>query len=105
MNEIESLKAELAAAKAEAEALRKELADRPSVGMVQILKQTIKAEHDEAEALREDAFSAATTGMAFMISHFGLFDKFSEYQKEKWRELSKIARKLKPAIDAARTGG
>lgn len=43
----------LAAAKAEAEELRKELADRPSVGMVQLLKQTIKAEHDEAEALRE----------------------------------------------------
>ena len=38
---------------AEAEELRKELADRPSVGMVQLLKQTIKAEHDEAEALRE----------------------------------------------------
>ena len=44
---------ELAAAKAEAEELRKELADRPSIGMVQILKQTIKAEHDEAEALRD----------------------------------------------------
>ena len=47
------LERELAAAKAEAEELRKELADRPSIGMVQILKQTIKAEHDEAEALRE----------------------------------------------------
>ena len=43
----------LAAAKAEAEALRKELADRPSIGMVQLLKQTIKAEHDEAEAMRD----------------------------------------------------
>ena len=50
---IEYLQRELAAAKAEAEELRKELADRPSIGMVQILKQTIKAEHDEAEALRE----------------------------------------------------
>ena len=44
---------ELAAAKAEAEELRKELADRPSIGMVQLLKQTIKAEHDEAEAMRD----------------------------------------------------
>ena len=51
----EELERELAAAKAEAEELRKEIADRPSIGMVQLLKQTIKAEHDEAEALREDA--------------------------------------------------
>lgn len=49
-----------------------------------------------------DAFKAASIGMAFMVSHFGAFESFSSYQRDRFNELSDIHKRNQNAALSAK---